>query len=347
MSGFSIAVYGATGHTGRLVAAELVARGHQVLLAGRNGAALQSVANAIGGDARVHEAHLDDAESLSRLARGSEGVINCAGPFSITGGLVASAAIEAGRRYVDHAAEPMYVKQAFDTDGARAEAAGSVVLPGMSFYGGLADLLAHVVTGDVPRVDRLTVGYAMSGWRMTATSKATAQRLMQGERVRFADGHWWVEPFERTLASFDFPDPLHRRPVLVHYPAGEVVTIPRHVAARAVDVVMTAETFQEEAVFTSERIDADERARSTYAIVVRAEAEGRARTGVVRGEDLYRTGAVTAVEAMERILGGARTVSPGVRSGAEAFPASELLRALEARGVIRTEFPRSTEERSA
>ena len=38
MSAPLMAVYGATGHTGRLVAAELIARGRDVILAGRDDA---------------------------------------------------------------------------------------------------------------------------------------------------------------------------------------------------------------------------------------------------------------------------------------------------------------------
>jgi short subunit dehydrogenase-like uncharacterized protein len=37
-----IGIYGATGHTGRLMAGELLARGEGVVLAGRNGEALHA-----------------------------------------------------------------------------------------------------------------------------------------------------------------------------------------------------------------------------------------------------------------------------------------------------------------
>ncbi|GAA2796339.1 hypothetical protein [Nonomuraea dietziae] len=56
-----------TGHTGRLVAAELHARGREVILAGRDGAALKALSDELGG-ARVHQAALDDPAALRALA---------------------------------------------------------------------------------------------------------------------------------------------------------------------------------------------------------------------------------------------------------------------------------------
>ena len=45
MTAATIAVYGATGHTGRLVAAELAARDNDMVLAGRDAGALHALAD--------------------------------------------------------------------------------------------------------------------------------------------------------------------------------------------------------------------------------------------------------------------------------------------------------------
>src|SRR5262245_4096294 len=94
------AVYGATGHTGRLVAAELLARGHAVVLSGRDDAGLRTLAGELSGPVEVHPAPLDDAAALRALAERATVVIHCAGPFSVTGDPVATAAVEAGTHYV-------------------------------------------------------------------------------------------------------------------------------------------------------------------------------------------------------------------------------------------------------
>ena len=49
-----IAVYGATGYTGRLVAAELAAAGADFVLAGRSREKLDALAAEVGGSPEVH-----------------------------------------------------------------------------------------------------------------------------------------------------------------------------------------------------------------------------------------------------------------------------------------------------
>lgn len=134
------------------------------------------------------------------------------------------------------------------------------MVPGVSFYGALADLLADLVTTDMPHVDMITVAYAVSGWRMTTASKTTAAQLNGTDRVLYINGTYQVAPAGTGRASFAFPPPIGTRTVLVDYPAGEVVTIPRHVPAQSVRALMTADTFTEDAVFTSENLDPAARA---------------------------------------------------------------------------------------
>ncbi|MCX4098605.1 hypothetical protein [Nocardia sp. alder85J] len=69
--------------------------------------------------------------------------INCAGPYSHTGTPLAAAAVAHGAHYLDHAAEPAHTKQIYDTHAD----ADVVVIPGMSFYEALADLVAAEIGG--------------------------------------------------------------------------------------------------------------------------------------------------------------------------------------------------------
>ena len=220
-----IAVYGATGHTGTLVAAELSRRGHEVVLGGRSRADLDVLRDRLDTPVEVVPAALDDRAALRELTANAAVVINCAGPFATTGEPVASAAIETGTHYLDHSAEPPYVKRVFDTLAADARSAEVVVVPGMSFYGALADLLADRVAADLPVVEDLTVAYAIRGWRMTAASKATALALSGSERLQFTGGSLQVAPARTELATFAFPEPVGTQSVIVDYPGAEVLTI--------------------------------------------------------------------------------------------------------------------------
>ena len=80
ISNRTVAVFGAYGHTGRFVVAELYKRGWEPILSGRNAAKL----NAVAGEHPQSETRLasvDDPTSLDHAIAGASAVINCAGPF--------------------------------------------------------------------------------------------------------------------------------------------------------------------------------------------------------------------------------------------------------------------------
>ncbi|GAB2866418.1 saccharopine dehydrogenase NADP-binding domain-containing protein [Actinoallomurus bryophytorum] len=328
-----IAIYGANGHTGRLVAAELLSRGQEVVLAGRDDAALRAMAGELGS--RAHLARLDDPASLRALAESAAVLIHCAGPFSVTGAPVASAAAEAGCHYIDHAVEPHHVKHVFETYQEPARRTGAIMIPGLSFYGGVGDLLAGAVTEGMTGIDRVTVAYAVSGWRMTTGALNTARQLFaETERISFSDGVLRMGYVEPRNVVFPFPPPIGPRTMIAPIPFPEAVTVPRHVPAREVEAMLTARTFEEERVFDSEDADAETRAQTDFTVAVQAIAEHGGRAGQVSGHDLWRAGALASVEAALRLACGEAPAKGGVLSAGEAFPAEPFLRVLERRGAF-------------
>ena len=146
-SGHTVAVFGAYGHTGRFVVAQLRDRGFLTVLSGRDTDKLQALATSNPGlDARP--ASVGDPASLDRALAGAAAVINCAGPFATTAAPVIEAALRAGIPYVDVAAEIEANVDTFAHFTDRARAAGAVIVPAMAFYGGLGDLLATAAMGD-------------------------------------------------------------------------------------------------------------------------------------------------------------------------------------------------------
>ncbi|WP_228984484.1 NAD(P)H-binding protein, partial [Streptomyces sp. DH12] len=77
-TGQLVTVFGAYGHTGRFVVAELAARGFVPVLSGRNARALEEMAHRHGQEARV--ASVEEPASLERALAGAAAVVNCAGP---------------------------------------------------------------------------------------------------------------------------------------------------------------------------------------------------------------------------------------------------------------------------
>ncbi|WP_308016221.1 saccharopine dehydrogenase NADP-binding domain-containing protein [Nonomuraea aurantiaca] len=174
----AVVVYGATGHTGRFIVAELRRRGIATVISGRDAARLAALA-AEWTDVVVRPATVDDASSLDRALAGAAAVINCAGPFAVTGGPVVEAALRAGIPYVDVAAE-IEANAAMFADHA---AAARPVVPAMAFYGGLGDLLVTAAMGEWTAADEVHVAYGLSSWHPTAGTRAAGQVSMSVARA--------------------------------------------------------------------------------------------------------------------------------------------------------------------
>ncbi|WP_433671355.1 saccharopine dehydrogenase NADP-binding domain-containing protein [Nocardia sp. CA-136227] len=327
------AIYGATGHTGRLVAADLIARGKEVVVSGRDPDALAAL-----GPARVMPAALDDPAALRALAEAADVIIHCAGPFATTGLPVATAAVEGGCHYVDHAVEVHHVKRLFDDFTEPAQRAGITMMPSVSFYGGLGDLLAGAVARAASGIDRITVAYHVTNWMMTHGAVETARLLFADtDRIGYEDGqprYGFVEPRQ---AIFAFPPPVGPRPMIAPVPFPEAVTVPRHTRTKAVEAQLTAHTFAEDQAFTSEQVDPAARADSRFMIAAQVLASGGSVSGTLTGRDLWSAAALASVEAAVRLTEGA--AKSGVASPAEAFEAVGFLRDLAARGAFELRLP--------
>lgn len=304
----SVLVYGAYGHTGRFVAAELRKRGFEPVLSGRDAARLP------GG----RPAPVDDPAALDRAFDGVAAVINCAGPFAATARPVAEAAIRAGVPYVDVAAE---IEANLDTF---AMAADTAVVPAMAFFGGLADLLATAAMGDWPAADEVHVAYGLSGWHPTPGTLAAgrvSRERRDGRRVRYAGGRLEYRDDALPVLEWAFPEPLGARPVLGEFSMADIVTIPRHLKVRDVTSYLTVAAAEGLAA-AAERDSAE-----TFVVEVVVRAGQEERRIAARGEDIYAVSAPLAVEAVARILDG-RVHAKGVAAAGEMFDAAGFLRAL-------------------
>lgn len=328
-----IAVYGATGYTGRQMARELVRRGSRVTLAGRRSAALAVLAEQLGGDVDVAEVQLNDGAGLADLASHSAVVANCAGPFSETSTPLATAAVAGGADYVDHAAEPPATKRMLEDHDDAARSAGVAVVPSLSFYSAAAVALADVLASPLQPVDEVTVAYAVDGWLMTRAAKATLP-YVRSARWTYADGQLvqLTEQPERT--AYTFPAGVGEREVIEHYPGCEPLLIPRRLATQSVRTLMTASTFEDPRVFSSEDVGDEERAASRFLVSVTATRDDERRVGWVKGRDIYGIGAWIAAEGALHLAQGPVAGRAGTLTVADVLDARALLEALETSGYV-------------
>ncbi|MEU9003330.1 saccharopine dehydrogenase NADP-binding domain-containing protein [Streptomyces sp. NPDC048551] len=327
-----VVVYGATGHTGRFVLAELRRRGLAAIASGRDAARLEALA-AEWPEVAVRPAAVDDPAALDRALAGAAAVINCAGPFAVTAGPLVGAALRAGIPYLDVAAE-IEANAAMFTDHAEAaRAAGVPVVPAMAFYGGLGDLLVTAAMGGWTAADTVDVAYGLSSWRPTEGTR-TAGRVSHerraGRRVRYADGALRYHDDAAREAQWDFPEPLGRRAVVSEFTMADVVTVPSHLAVPEVRTHMAVEAARDLAGADTpapEAVDGLGRSDQTFVVDVRVRAGGVERRATARGQDIYAVTAPLVVEAVQRVLSG-RTRTTGVASAGAMFGAADFLRAL-------------------
>src|SRR5262245_12520107 len=335
-SGLTVAVYGAYGHTGRFVVAQLRDRGFVPVLSGRDAGRLKVLAASEPGlDTRP--ASVGDPASLDRAFRGAAAVVNCAGPFATTATPVIEAALRAGIPYVDVAAEIEANVDTFTNFADRARAAGVAVVPAMAFYGGLGDLLATTAMGDWTTANEIHIAYGLSSWHPTAGTRAAgmvSRQRRDGRRVRYTGGRleYYVGNADLPTLEWAFPAPTGPRTVLGDFTMADVVTIPSHLSVPEVRTYMTAAAADDLAdPDTSAPVAVDERGRSaqTFVVDVVVRSGDDQRRVVASGQDIYAVSAPLAVEAIHRILCG-RTNTSGVASAGEIFDAPDFLRVLSA-----------------
>src|ERR1700722_17186957 len=171
----AVAVFGATGHTGKFVVAELVRRGFKALAIARNPATLAAAHFPKEVDRRV--AFVDDPGSLDKALGGAKAVINCAGPFVDTAEAVGAAALRANIHYLDVCAEQVAASRTFEKFDQPAREAGVLFMPGLAFYGGMPDLMATAALGEWDSADSIAIMIGLDSWHPTNGTRATIDRI--------------------------------------------------------------------------------------------------------------------------------------------------------------------------
>ena len=325
----TVAVYGATGHTGGFVASEFERRGVVVRRIARRPRA--EAGSRKGGEPEPWAiASCDDPDALDRALGGTDAVVNCAGPFLDTAPAVVEAALRAGAHYFDIAAEQRSVRSTLATYGSEAADRGIVVLPAMAFFGGLADLLASRICAELPVIDEILVGVALDYWHPTAGTRRTGERNT-ARRVVVSRGRLTPLPSTPTKGRWRFPLPFGDLPV-ARVPLSEIITISRHLPAGRI------ESFMNEAPLDDLRryetppptaVTSNGRSNQQFVMDVYASGGGLQRRITASGHDIYAVSAPLVVEACLRI------VADGPRHGgafapAELFEPRSFLAALDA-----------------
>jgi short subunit dehydrogenase-like uncharacterized protein len=281
-------------------------------------------------------------------------VIACAGPFERHGEPVLAAAAETGTHYLDTTGEQPFMRRVFDEFGPRAERTGAALVTAMGFDYVPGDMIAALTAEGMGDLEEVVLAYSLAGFGPSRGTVRSALAMMSGGDVEWRDGA--EEEADRGVprGSFEFPEPIGTQRML-RYPAGEHVTVPRHVPTGTVRTMISASSLMpfrtaiaapvvmpglQLAVRTPLRIgfdalvgrlpegpSAEDRRNVRFTIVCEARAEDRTRRGVISGRDVY------GLTARSVVAGAVRCADPAFdRAGAlapsQAFAPREFLRDL-------------------
>jgi short subunit dehydrogenase-like uncharacterized protein len=356
-----VVLYGATGYTGRLVAAELARRGLDAVLAGRDAARLAALRADLRVDWPLRAAPVDDLVALRAAVAGAGVVLSCAGPFTRLGAPLIDAALAAGAHHLDTTGEQRYVRQVFDHLDAPARADGAAVVPAAGFDVLPGDLLAAVVARGRGPLRELRLTYDRPGLGVTRGTLRSAVATLAERDVVHEHGVRRPGAALPERETFAFPAPVGRRAVIRH-PGAEQITVPRHVdtqrvverittaslvpgvpavalppaaagAAALVRIPLAGRALEAAIERLPEGPGEGARRAARFTIACEAEAlDGSVSTGVLRGHDVLGLTAVIAVEAAVRLAAG-EAPRPGVLAPAQAFAPAGFLAALGEHGV--------------
>lgn len=232
-----IAVYGATGFTGGLIARQLRDRGAELVLAGRSPQKLEALSAELGG-APTAAVALDDAPALRSLLEPCSALVACAGPFTLHGEPLVAAAVEAGTHYLDTTGEQQFIRLVFERYGEPAAKRGAALVPAMGFDFAPGDLLAALTAKGLGSLEEIVIAYSVHGFAPTHGTALSALEIVGGSDVVWSGGDWRPAPRSVNGGRWRFPEPIGEQPTL-RYPAGEQITVPRHVETAQVRTLLS------------------------------------------------------------------------------------------------------------
>jgi short subunit dehydrogenase-like uncharacterized protein len=231
-----IAIYGATGFTGGLIAQELQRRGADFLIAGRDRGKLEVLSEELGGVA-VAAVSLEDPAALQGMLEPCAVVVGCAGPFTLHGEPLVAAAAETRTHYLDTTGEQPFMRMVFDRYGMKAEEKGVALVSGMGFDYVPGDLIAALTAEGMGSLDEIAIAYCVHDFAPTRGTALSGLEIMRGGDVVWSGGDWRPAPRSADGGRWRFPEPIGEQRML-RYPAGEQITVPRHVETARVRTLL-------------------------------------------------------------------------------------------------------------
>ena len=196
----SVLIYGATGHSGRLIAARARDLGIEAILAGRSAERLEPLGRQLGY--RWLAFGLDQPLRIDAALSAATVVVNAAGPFSQTALPLVQACLRTGTHYLDIAGE-LPVFQRAERHNQQAERLGVMLMPGASFFITATDCLAAHVSRRCPEALYLRIATITIDVPSRGTVRSMIENIHGSVSIREA-GALATMRVGRARRQFDF-----------------------------------------------------------------------------------------------------------------------------------------------
>ncbi|HKB51307.1 MAG TPA: hypothetical protein VKC63_07745 [Solirubrobacterales bacterium] len=220
------------------------------------------------------------------------------------------------------------------------------------------DLIAALTADGMGPLEEIVVAYCVHGFAPTHGTALSGLEIMRGGDVVWSDGGWRPGPRSADGGRWRFPGPIGEQRML-RYPAGEQVTVPRHVETarvrtllngmvvppRLMPLAVAASPLLGLAMRTPlrgamgaliRRLPAapseGDRAAARFTISCEARGKSGARRGALSGSDVYGLTAVSLAHGALLCADPAYDRS-GALAPAQAFDPASFLAALADLGV--------------
>ncbi|GAB4235238.1 MAG: saccharopine dehydrogenase NADP-binding domain-containing protein [Ekhidna sp.] len=198
-----VLVYGAYGYTGRLIVDELLKKGIQPVVAGRDEDKTRAFADSHDLSHLIFE--VDEREKILKALSGIEVLIHCAGPFVHTAQEMVEACLATNTHYLDITGE----YQVFDLVQKYDELAkekGIMLMPGAGFDVVPSDCLAKKLHKCMPDATDLKLAFMSKGGRLSrGTTKTMIENLGDPQVIR-KNGEYAYELMGNSTRMVNFGD---------------------------------------------------------------------------------------------------------------------------------------------
>lgn len=136
----------------------------------------------------------------SEIFDSSDLIVNCIGPFNLTGDLIVKSVIEKGKKYIDITGELFYVKNSFDKFEETAKGNGATLIHSCAFESFFADHLVNLIAEPEEEITSLHSYYLFDQARPSPGTRSTVKvhNYFAREEIR---NKQWVQHEENEISK--------------------------------------------------------------------------------------------------------------------------------------------------